>query len=81
MLTCVRPPAVDHHGSGVRGVAGLDSPEEGQDRGGVLGNTVVRPRHELELPNLSLFTGAVLQLGEQHVVTLVMGSSGLENTL
>ena len=62
MRACA-PPAVHHHGSGVGGVAGLDSPEEGQDGGGVLRHAVVGPRHELELPHLSLFTGAVLWWG------------------
>lgn len=48
-------------GSGVGRVAGLYSAKEGQEGGGVLGNTVVRPRRELELTHLPLLTGAVLQ--------------------
>lgn len=48
-------------GSGVGRVAGLYPAKEGQEGGGVLGNTVVRPRRELELTHLPLLTGAVLQ--------------------
>lgn len=48
-------------GSGVGRVAGLYPAKEGQEGGGVLGNTVVRPRRELELTDLPLLTGAVLQ--------------------
>lgn len=48
-------------GSGIRRVAGLYSAEEGQEGGRVLGYTVVRPRRELELTDLALLTGAVLE--------------------
>lgn len=54
-------PAVHHDGPSVRGVAGFHPPEEGQEWGGVLGHTMVRPRRELELPHLALLAGAVLQ--------------------
>ena len=70
-------PAVDHHGSCICGVAGLDPAEEGQGGGGVLRHSMVRPGHELELTNLSLLTGAILveqgkrKLSEHHRHTLV----------
>lgn len=50
-----------HDGTSVWGVAGFHPSQEGQERGGVLGHAVVRPRRELELPHLALLTGAVLQ--------------------
>lgn len=57
----IHTPAVDHHGPCIWRVTGLDPSEEGQDRSGVLGHTVVGPGHELELPHLSLLTRTVLQ--------------------
>ena len=55
---------MDHHGPGVRGVAGLDAAQEGQEGGGVLGHAVVRPGRELELADLPLLVGATLEVRE-----------------
>lgn len=57
-------PAVHHHGSGVRRVAGFDPAQEGQERRGMFRDAVIRPRRELELPHLSLLAGAVLNSRE-----------------
>lgn len=48
-------------GSGVRRVAGLHPAQKSQERRGVLWHAVVRPRCELELTNLPLLTGSVLE--------------------
>lgn len=61
----VSVPAVHHDWTSIRGVAGFHPSQESQERGGVLGYTVVRPRCELELADLPLLTGAVLQR-EEH---------------
>lgn len=50
-----------HHGPGIRRVAGFDASQEGQDGSGILGHAVVRPGHELKLPQLSFLARAVLQ--------------------
>lgn len=49
-----------HHGACIKRVASLDPPQEGQDRGWVLGNPMVWPGHELELTEFPLLTGATL---------------------
>lgn len=59
-------PAVHHHGPGVGRVTRFNPAQEGQDRCGVLGHAVIRPRHELELSHLSLLTGAVLICQKTH---------------
>jgi len=53
-------PAVCDDGPGVRGVAGLDPAQEGQEGGGVLRDAVVRPRRKLELSHLTLLTRSIL---------------------
>lgn len=60
-------PAVNHHGAGVRRVAGLHSAQERQEGGGVLGNSVIRPGRELEVTDLPLLVGAALR-NQQQVV-------------
>ena len=55
-------PAVYHHGPRIWRIAGFHPSQEGQERGGVLRYPVVRPGCELELPHLSLLTGAVLNV-------------------
>lgn len=47
-------------GSSVWWIARLHPPKEGQEWSRILGNAVVRPGGELELSNLSLFTGTIL---------------------
>ena len=67
-------PAVDHHGSGIWGVAGLDAAQEGQEGGGVLGHAMVRPGRELELADLPLLVGAALEREvTDHSVRIVLG--------
>ena len=61
-------PAVDNHRPSIRWVAGLDPPQESEDRGGVLWDPVIRPCHELELSQLSLLAGAVLLRTKRSVV-------------
>lgn len=50
-----------HNGTSIRGVAGFHPSQKSQEWGGILGYTVVRPRCELELADLPLLTGAILQ--------------------
>lgn len=57
-------PAVNHHGSSVWRVAGLDPAEEGQRYGGIFWHSMIRPGHELELSDLPLLIGAIL-LGQR----------------
>lgn len=57
----MHPPAVDHHGPSVWRIAGLYPSKKGQDGCGILRNPVVGPGHELELSDLPLLTGAILQ--------------------
>lgn len=59
---CCFVPAVHHHGPRIWGIASFHSSEEGKKRSGVFRYPVVRPGGELELPHLSLFTGAVLNM-------------------
>lgn len=58
--------------SGIRRVAGLHPTEEGQEGGRVLWYTVVRPRCELELTNLPLLTGAILEKTARRVLDMVV---------
>lgn len=58
-------PAVHHDWASIWGVAGFHPSQESQEWGWVLGYTVVRPRCELELADLPLLTGAILQR-EKH---------------
>lgn len=55
-------PAVHHHGPRVWRIASFHSSEESEKRSGVFWYPVVRPGGELELPHLSLFTGAILNM-------------------
>lgn len=50
-----------NHWSSIWGVAGFDPAEEGQERGGMFGDPVVRPGCELEVTNLTLLIRAALQ--------------------
>ena len=60
-------PAVGNDGSSVRRVAGLYPTEEGKEGGRVLRYTVVGPRRELELANLPLLAGAILERTERWI--------------
>lgn len=65
-------PAVGDNGSSVWWVAGLHPPQEGQERGGVLRHSVVRPRRELELPHFPLLARAILGAGQDgQIASLV----------
>lgn len=67
-----------HHGSGVRRVAGFHPAQERQERRGMFGNAVIRPGGELELSNLSLLAGAVLNT---RVETGQMSAEGFGDAL
>ena len=66
MTRWASPPAVNHHGAGVRGGAGLDPSYEGQEARGVEGDAVLRPGGEVELPDLVLRRVASLLGTEYH---------------
>lgn len=51
-----------HHGPCIWRIASFHPSQEGQEWSGVLWYPMVRPGRELELPHLSLFTGAVLSM-------------------
>lgn len=59
---CCFLPAVYHHGPCVWRIASFHAPQEGQERSGVLWYPMVWPGCELELPHLSLLTGAILKV-------------------
>lgn len=59
---CCFLPAVYHHGPCVWRIASFHPSQEGQERSGVLWYPVVWPGRKLELPHLSLLTGAVLNM-------------------
>lgn len=71
-------PAVHHHGSGVRRVAGFHPAQERQERCGMFGNAVIRPGGELELSYLSLLAGAVLNATHQ---TCEISAEGFRDAL
>ena len=58
--------AVGHHRPGVRGVQGLDAPQEEQEGGRVVRDAVVRPRDELELTDFAAFQGVRLWGSGSH---------------
>ena len=52
-----------HHGPCIWRIASFHPSQKGQEGSGVLGHPVVWPGRELELPHLSLLTGAILNYG------------------
>lgn len=68
--SCCFVPAVNHHGPCIWRIASLHPSQEGQEQGWVFRHPVVWPGCELELPHLSLLTGAILKMEmEQRLVT------------
>jgi len=59
---CCFLPAVHHHGPCIWRIASFHPSQECQERSGVLWYPVVWPGSELELPHLSLLTGAILNM-------------------
>lgn len=59
---CCFLPAVYHHGPCIWRIASFHPSQEGQERSGVFWYPMVWPCSELELPHLSLFTGAILDV-------------------